>query len=88
MLGDASVETEEVVSHLHHVHPAQPPVMIHSVVAELDRRELDLHPLVPGPRRHRVVQLDGGGLPVEDVRDAVVDRLDVNGGEESGPVLR
>ena len=88
MLGDAPVETEEVVSDLHHVYPAQSPVMVHSVIAELDRRELDLHFLVPGPGGHREVQLDGGGLPVEDVRDAVVDRVDVYGGEESGTVLR
>ena len=87
VLGDASVETEEVVTDLHHVHPAESPVMVHSVIAELDRRELDLHFLVTGPRGHREVQLDGGGLPVEDVRDAVVDRLDVYGGEQSGPVL-
>ena len=88
VLGDASVETEEIISDLHHVHPAQPPVMVHSVIAELDRRELDLHFLVTGPRGDREVQLDGGGLPVEDVWDAVVDRVDVNGGEESRPVLR
>ena len=87
VLGDASVETDEVVSDLHHVHPTEPPVMVDSVIAELDRRELDLHALVTRPGRHREVQLDGGGLPVEDVRDAVVDRLDVYGGEQSGPVL-
>ena len=87
VLGDASVETEEVVTDLHHVHPAESPVMVHSVIAQLDRREVDLDCLVPRPGRHREVQLDGGGLPVEDVRDAVVDRLDVYGGEQSGPVL-
>ena len=67
VLGDASVETEQVISDLHHVHPAQPPIMVDSVIAQLDRRELDLHLLVTGPRGDREVQLDGGGLPVEDV---------------------
>ena len=67
VLGDASVETDEVISDLHHVNPTQSPVMVDSVIAELDRRELDLHLLVAGPGRDREVQLDGGGLPVEDV---------------------